>query len=461
MSELREKPDRLTDATIRSLIKNPPPRQTDYFDNPAHGGVRGLFIKISPGGTAAFNLMWYLKGKSKVKRLGRYPELALADARVEAIDLKAKLNKDPNYFENKANAEAEAEAETKAKLVTFNAVYDIWAKRHLDKEGVRSGRVMKQIAEKHLKPKFGERVFATIERLEIIELLEKIDDTNGPHMADAVLAVYRSMAKYQALRDGKYNSPLVRGMRRSKAKPRERTLDDDEIKAFWTVTAKLGTYGALARVCLLTGQRKAKVVGMKWADIKDGVWHLDRADREKRNAGRIKLAPLVLQIINAQPRLDKSEYVFTSLFKTRRPFNAFGQFALKLTELEREVIPGMPSHTLHDLRRTFRTKCSELGVDRDIAERCIGHTIGSQLERVYDQHKYFKQMSDAFAVVARHIQQLVSPSPRGNVVEPRQPDPPLRSRRAIRLDRLSPNIGGSRHYGQHEQAGQPVRQRQG
>ena len=42
-----------------------------------------------------------------------------------------------------------------------------------------------------------------------------------------------------------------------------------------------------------------------------------------------------------------------------------------------------------------------------------------------------------------------------------QPDPPRRSRRAIRLDRLSPNRGGSRHHDQHEQAGQPVRQRQG
>lgn len=413
------KPEKLVDATIKKMIKERPPRQTDVFDNPAEGGIRGLFVKVSPGGTCAFNLMWYLKGKSKVHRLGRYPELTLAAARNRATTLKANLIADPNYFENEARKQAEAEAAAQAKLVTFNAVYELWAKRYLDKEGIRSARVMKQIAEKHLKPVFGEREFATIERLEIIELLEKIDDEKEPrpHMADAVLAVYRSIAKFQTLRDGKYNSPLVRGMRRARLIPRDNVLDDAQIRAFWTATAKLGTYGALARVCLLTGQRKAKVVGMKWADIKDGVWELNRAEREKRNAGRIKLAPLVLQIINAQPRLDKSEFVFTSTYKTRRPFNAFGQFAEKLTALEREIIPDMPSHTLHDLRRTFRTKCSELEIDGDVAERCIGHTIGSAVRRTYDQHKYFKQMSDAFALVARHIDGLVSPTPRGNVVD--------------------------------------------
>jgi integrase len=353
------KPDRITDATIRSLIKSPPPRQLDVFDNPTHGGVRGLFVKVSPGGTCAFNLMWYLEGKSKVKKLGRYPELSLAAARDKATKLKAALIEDPNYFANKEQEEADAEAAAKAKLVTFNAVYEIWAKRYLDKQGIRSGRVMKQIAEKHLKPTFGEMEFATIKRGRIIELLEKIEDDHGPHMADAVLAVYRSMAKFQALRDSEYNSPLVRGMRRAKVKPRERVLDDNEIRAFWIASGKLGTYGALARVCLLTGQRRTKVVTMRWADIRDGVWLLDKEDREKRNAGRIKLAPLALQIISAQPRFDKSEYVFTSAHRRRRPFNAFGQFALKLTELERAIIHDMPSHTIHDLRRTFRTKCSE------------------------------------------------------------------------------------------------------
>lgn len=417
MTEVRQKPDRLNDAIIRSLIKSPPPRQTDYFDAPAHGGVRGLFLKVSPGGTAAFNLMYYIKGKSKVKKLGRYPELTLADARTKALELKLELNKDPKYFETKAREEAEAEAAAKAERITFTFVCEQWAKRYLEREGVRSARVMKQIADKHLKSTFGDRVFASIKRKEIMDRLDEVEDQHGAHMAHSVLTVYRSIATYWSLRDSEYNSPLVKGMRKRKSKPRERVLADDEIRAFWAASATLGTYGALARVCLLTGQRKTRVGSMRWADIRDGIWYMDRAEREKPNAGRVKLAPLALQIINDQPRIDKSDYVFTSLYKTRRPFNAYGQFAKLLTAEERKIIPGMPSHTLHDLRRTFRTKCSELEVDRDTAERCIGHTIGSTVQRTYDQHKYFKQMSDAFALVARHIGNLVSPTPRGNVVE--------------------------------------------
>src|SRR4029077_3061911 len=113
-----------------------------------------------------------------------------------------------------------------------------------------------------------------------------------------------------------------------------------EIRALWNATAKLGTYGALARVCLLTGQRRAKVTHMKWADIKNGVWTLGHEPNEKPNCGMIKLAPFVLSIIEAQPRIEKNPYVFPAMRK-RRAFNAFGQYQLELTKLEREELPDM------------------------------------------------------------------------------------------------------------------------
>ncbi len=146
-------------------------------------------------------------------------------------------------------------------------------------------------------------------------------------MADSVLAVLQSMCTFQTLRDEEYRSPLVRGMKRYKSNPRKRALEaDDELKAFWHATADLGTYGALARVCLLTGQRRAKVNFMKWTDIDaEGVWHLGHAPREKPNCGAIRLPPFVLEIIEAQPRLEKNPYVFPAARK-RGAFNAFGQF---------------------------------------------------------------------------------------------------------------------------------------
>ena len=154
----------------------------------------------------------------------------------------------------------------------------------------------------------------------------------------------------------------------------------------------LGTYGSLCRVALLTGQRKAKLVSMKWSDIKDGVWTLGHVEREKPNVRQDQTFPsLPCPSSNNSPVSEGNPYIFPAMHKRNRPFNALGQYALILTKAERAIIPDMPSHTLHDLRRTFRTKCSELGIDRDTAERCIGHLIGNAVEQTYDRHQISKR----------------------------------------------------------------------
>src|ERR1700687_3165080 len=98
-------------------------------------------------------------------------------------------------------------------------------------------------------------------------------------------------------------------MRRSKSNRRTRKLDDTEIAVFWKVTEDLGSFGALARICLLTGQRRAKVNFMKWSDVRDGVWHIQTEPREKGNPGKLQLSKLALDVIEAQPRVYKCPYV--------------------------------------------------------------------------------------------------------------------------------------------------------
>ena len=55
--------------------------------------------------------------------------------------------------------------------------------------------------------------------------------------------------------------------------------------------------------------------------------------------------------------------------------------------------------TLHDLRRTFRTKWDELGISIEVAERYINHVSGvhSGIQGIYNRHKYLPEMRDAVA----------------------------------------------------------------
>ena len=69
-----------TDQWLKS-VKLSPNGQVEYYDQK----LTGLALRISPGGTKAW-LAWYRHGgRLRKTTLGRYPAMALAKARREAI----------------------------------------------------------------------------------------------------------------------------------------------------------------------------------------------------------------------------------------------------------------------------------------------------------------------------------------------------------------------------------------
>jgi hypothetical protein len=93
-------------------------KQIDIFDDPAKGGVPGLFLRLSSGGTKAWRIVWYpkgQKGKARTHGLKRYPIYGLAKARTEA----KKFLVDPD------------EALREELQDTFQTVWDNFVKRHI------------------------------------------------------------------------------------------------------------------------------------------------------------------------------------------------------------------------------------------------------------------------------------------------------------------------------------------
>ena len=65
--------------------------------------------------------------------------------------------------------------------------------------------------------------------------------------------------------------------------------------------------------------------------------------------------------------------------------------------------------TLHDLRRTFRTGLSRLGVDREIAELALGHAR-EDLEARYNRDDCEAALRRAFDAWGAHVQKVRAPS---------------------------------------------------
>ena len=64
-------------------------------------------------------------------------------------------------------------------------------------------------------------------------------------------------------------SPIIRGMKRQGKSDRARILTDAEIRTIWSAD---GLFGNFTKLALLTAQRKEKLLTMRFADIKNGVW---------------------------------------------------------------------------------------------------------------------------------------------------------------------------------------------
>ena len=169
---------------------------------------------------------------------------------------------------------------------------------------------------------------------------------------------------------------------------------------------------AFVKVLLLTAQRKDKVAQMRWDDIVDGEWRIPTASREKGNAGTLRLPPMVLDIINKQPRLMGNPYIF-ALSGKRAP-NSFIKPKEELDKRMREQVPDMAPWVIHDLRRTARSLMSRAGILPHVAEQVLGHVIPGVMG-TYDRHSYDDEKADALNRLACLVEKIVNP-PEGNVI---------------------------------------------
>jgi integrase len=393
------KPSRkqLTEEAVAKM-KPPESGQLDHFDSL----VPGLILRVGYGGSKTWLVRHYLKRRNKngkrisvptTQKLGRYPILKVKEARERARLFLA----DP------------VKARTQAASGSFAEITANFIKRRVEKEALRSRYEIERLLNKHILPHWAERPLHELKRSDVVELLDKIEDGHGARQADYALSIIGSIMRWHAGRSDDYVPPVVPAMRRYKTADhsRKRILADDEIRALWQAADQAGSFGALLKVLLLTGQRRAKVLGMKWSDVVDDAWIIPSEAREKPNAGTLKLPATVLAIINAQPRIAGHPYVFGG---HNGPYTAMSKRKPKL-----DAKLGFSDWVFHDLRRTARSLMSRAGVRPDIAERTLGHKIKG-VEGVYDQHPYADEKAAALAALAALVERIVTP-PAGNVVE--------------------------------------------
>ncbi len=397
------------ERTVETVRPLPGKRQV-VFDE----ATTGLALIVSPKGKKTFSIVARdPSGKQIWKSLGEVRKFDLPEARalarVGVQRIKDGLQPFPPAEPEEAAAVPETFKEVAARFIT----------RWVDKGGrkqdgvpLRSKGEIERQLKTYVYPKWQDKPFLSIRRGLVTELMDDLVDNRGAVQADRVLATLSKLFAWYRQYDEQFVSPIIPEMRRSGSytdRARRRTLSDDEVKALWAGCATLGTYGALVRVGLLTGQRRAKLTAMRWEDIDaDGEWTMPTEAREKNNPGRLRLPASALAIIRAQPVIKDNPYVFSGRGK-----KAYNSLSAGKRDVDKAV--QIDPWVFHDLRRTAKSLMARAGVRPDISERVLGHVIGG-VEGVYDRHGYADEKAAALQALADLVERIIDP-PANNVVQ--------------------------------------------
>ncbi len=394
---------KLTKRTVDGLA--PSDKERVIFD----AELPGFGLKITPAGRKVFLVQYrYPPGRAgRVRRytIGAYSESLTPDlARTIAVQIKGKLAQgiDPIIQREALHAETERAVQEKKRQVSLrvDTIAATFIARHA-KPRLRSWREYERMLQDYVLPEWGSRPITEIQRSEVTALLDTIQENRSAALADHVLAVIRKLFNWHAARDGRFHSPLVRGMARTSitARARDRVLSDDEIRALWKVLEQIPyPFGPFVKLLLLTAQRRDEVAQMRWSEIDGDLWTIPRERYKNGRANAVPLSEEVQSILAALPR--SSEYVFTTTGRT--PISGFSKAKAAI-----DRISGITGWRLHDLRRTARSLMSRVDISSEIAERVLGHTIPG-VAGVYDRHGYVPQKRDALKKLAAEIARITA-----------------------------------------------------
>ena len=284
-------------------------------------------------------------GKLRWIRIGRVGDISIAESREIAREVIKRLDAGQEPFPPEP-----VQPDTVADVV------ENYFRRHVEPRGTITAQEKLRVITKHVLPHWGRRPFIEMmTRSNIARLLDAVEDAHGAWVADKVLIELSGIASWYASRNDGFTPPFVRNMRRVPAHLQKRTnlLSDEQIRSIVRTATELSAadlaarsnhelrtvsgaaFARLVMVLLLGGQRLAKTVEMRWDNLaSDGTWIIPSASaREKGTAGSLKLPPLALQFIHAQPHLASNPYVFAG--RGSRAMSGFSALKTQLRQARR------------------------------------------------------------------------------------------------------------------------------
>jgi integrase len=426
--------EKLTDRKLTSSNIVPKDGHRDIWDTSTDGaGLLG--VRVSDSGRRTFVLMARFprnpKNPTRVA-LGTYPTMSLADAREKASRWRKLIDagKDPR------------DEEERKKENSFRAVAEQFIE-YINRQKLRTAPVMEHRLRETFIEKWGGRPITEITADDVKRIIRKSVDDGARYQAFHHFALIRRLFNWAIGTDdyGIQFNPCDRlssGDLIGERHARDRILSDDEMRALWRATERMGyPYGPLYRLLALTGLRLGEACGAQWSefDLKRKEWTIPAGRMKKVKGGAkpfmVPLTEKIIDVLDALPRFKSGDFLF-SHSHGKRPLkpNQFSDIkerldAIMLEELKQMATEAgkdakritLPDFVNHDIRRSVRTHLSALRIGEEVREAVLAH-VRHGIKGVYDQHQYLEEKREALTLWNARLWSIVQPPP-DNVVEMR------------------------------------------
>jgi integrase len=371
--------------------------------------------------------------------LGQYGPLSLEEARNKAADWLNLIRKgiDPKETEEEAR-----QAALRQQDQTFAAVAEKFIDHIKAQKEQKADEVERDLRRHFIKP-WGSRPVASITHHDVAAVIDSTlkratKKQSKRARAHNLFGHVRRLFRWAVpLHVGHSPCALLSPKRMiGERVKRDRVLTDDELRALWLATERMGyPYGPMYRLLALTGLRLSECCEASWSefDFKKRLWTIPAIRMKKTGkAAKPHVVPItdaMLEILESLPRLKDGEFLFSSqsgkaplkashFSKPKRRLDAAMLAELRALAEKNGGDPDrvtLPEWDNHDIRRTVRTNLSALRIPEEVREAVLAH-VRPGIKGSYDFYEYLDEKRDALTLWAARLRSIVEPAP-ANVVE--------------------------------------------
>jgi integrase len=368
----------ISDSWLRGINGKPYSGQSEVTDGD------GLGVRVSPKGVITFQVRHMRGGKQVRTTIGRYPAVALRDARIKASEIKAGL----------VNAVETGDEPTPA------ALFEEWFDKYVMRECREGTQKNYRYTFSSVKNRLPEKPLNQITMDMWLTYFDAISE-RAPGVTRSVITGLKACFNWH-IRRGTINTPNMMSLRArdvgAPAKVGHRVLTVAEVAKIWRAieASRAGTGNKVIHLlCLVYGCRlsEARTLKRQDLDFESMVWTVPA---EISKTGKPVRRPITSVGKHLFERAAMASVDPNYLF----PGQGEGSGPLEIHSCNRLVMRlrsnlGIPHWRIHDARRTLSTRLSEMGVSPHVTEVMLGHALQGVMA-VYNKHDWLEDQRTAY-----------------------------------------------------------------